>query len=68
MPRAGFKNDATGTDMMEQSISTAVKACLADGTSLAAPETNDQLSALATWLKYNDRFSVVCCNKYFLFG
>ena len=64
MPRAGFKNDASGTEMMEQSISSAVKACMADGTSLAAPETDDQLSALATWLKYNDRKTVETKDSY----
>ena len=42
-------------DKMEQSISTANKACMKDGTSLAAPDTDDKLTALANWLKFNDR-------------
>ena len=40
---------------MEQSISTATKMCLEDGTSLAAPDTEDQLTNLAAWLKFSDR-------------
>ena len=53
MPHVGHHD--TDNNKMEQSISTVNKACMADGTSLAAPDTDTQLTALATWLQYSDR-------------
>ena len=52
LPGVGF---TTADNKMEQSISTATKVCLGDKTSLAAPDTTEQVAALAQWLKYNDR-------------
>ena len=51
MPHVGYKD----SNKMEQSISTVNKACMNDGTSLAAPDTDTKLTALATWLKFSDR-------------
>ena len=52
LPGVGYK---TSDNKMEQSISTASKVCLGDKTSLAAPDTTEQLLALAQWLQYSDR-------------
>ena len=52
LPGVGF---TTADNKMEQSISTAAKVCLADKTSLAAPDTTEQLGALAQWLQFSDR-------------
>ena len=53
LPAVGYRD--TANNKMEQSISTANKVCLDDKTSLAAPDTEQQLTNLAEWLKYSDR-------------
>ena len=62
IPEAGLEScykfkSGTGVTVgtnMAQSISTANKACMDEGTSLAAPDTDDKLGAVAGWLTNND--------------
>ena len=51
LPNVGYEQNGK----MEQSISTVNKACMSEGTSLAAPDSDIKLGALATWLAFSDR-------------